>query len=78
MYIYIYIYIYTHICSHTLTVPQRVREDSSTGCGLRSSAESKRQTAAFRECLQEACFVTEISEHLRKPPFPENNTPVPC
>ena len=48
-----------------------LREDSSTGYGLRFPAEiygSKRENTLFHEYLQEACFIfTEISEHLQKP-----------
>ena len=51
---------------------QQVREDLSTGYGLRFSTEiygSKRKKTGFHEYLQETCFaLTEIFEHLRKAP----------
>ena len=49
-----------------------LREDLSTGHGLRFSTEvygSKWEKMVFHEYLQKACVVlTDISESLRKPP----------
>ena len=56
-----------HDCS-TLTSNITLREDLSTGYGLRFSTEvcgSEREKTVFHGSLQKTCFVTEIS---RKPP----------
>ena len=78
MYSHIYIYIYTYLSDICLLVCSdlkgMVREDLSTGYGLRFSTDiygSKRGKHVFHEYLQEYCFVLSgISEHLRKPPEP--------
>ena len=52
-----------------VTIMLLVREDLSTGYGLRFSTEtygSKREKTVFQEYLQEACFVlTDISKLSR-------------
>ena len=60
------VYIYMYTCIYYF-----LREYSSMGHGLRFSTDisgSKQEDTVFHEHLQDACFVTEIFESLRKPP----------